>query len=181
MQNIKIRYMSKKAAKNIISSLESRRDIDPSFIEMLKEADEVRVAQGDKFEIVIFNSLVALFKVKDLDIYMPTLYAINMLYHTKKMLVVPTVVVDEGAVDPLKRGAHVMVPGIRKILRSFSSGDIVAVMDPSERYFIVVGIALVNSSNISPGTRGKGIRNISHLDDNIWQASLHLAKAMSSK
>lgn len=179
MQNLRIQYISKKILKNILQSLESRHEIDPNFIEMLKEAEEIKIAYSDKFEILVFNSTAALFKVEGIEFYFPTLYVLNFLFNTRKLLVVPTVVVDEGAVGPLKRGADVMVPGIKKILRSFNKGDIVAVMEPSERYLIVVGLALVNSESIAPGVRGKGIKNISYLDDEIWSASIQLVKAFS--
>lgn len=180
MQNLRIQYVSKKVLKSVLQVLECRHEIDRNFVEILREAEEVKVAYGDMFEILVFDSIAALFKVHGIDFYIPTLYALNVLYNTKKLLVIPAVVVDEGAVEPLKRGADVMIPGIKKILRSFSKGDIVAVMESSEKYFIVVGIALINSENIIPGTRGKGIKNVSHIDDEIWNASLQLVRAFSS-
>lgn len=179
MRNLRIQYISKKALKNILQHLESRHDIDLTFIEMLRKAEEVKVAYSDKFEIVVFNSTPALFKIEGMEIYIPTLYVLNVLYNTERLLIVPTVVVDEGAIEPLKRGADVMVPGIKKLLKSFNKGDIVAVMDPSERYLIVVGFALVDSESIAPGVKGKGIKNVSHLGDNIWTASIQLAKTFS--
>ncbi|MEM4789271.1 MAG: PUA domain-containing protein [Ignisphaera sp.] len=181
MQNIRIQHLSKKVVKSILSTLEKRRDIDPIFIDILREAETVQIAYTEKFEIVMFNSIAALFKIQGKDLYIPTLYAINMLYNTKKLLIVPAVVVDEGAMEPLKRGADVMIPGIKKILKTFEKNDIVAVMEPSEKYAIVVGIALVNSADIVPKVKGKGIENISHLDDEIWLTSLQLVRALSIK
>lgn len=181
MQNIRIQHLSKKMVKSILSTLEKRRDIDPTFLDILRESETIQIAYTEKFEIVIFDSIAALFKVQGKDLYIPTLYAINMLYNTKKLLVVPAVVVDEGAVEPLKRGADVMIPGIKKILKTFEKGDIVAVMEPSEKYAIVVGIALINSTDIAPKVRGKGIENVSHLDDEIWSTSLQLVRALSTK
>lgn len=179
MQNLRIQYLSKKTVKNLLQTLENRGEVDRSFIDMLKNADEVKVAYGDKFEIIVFNSIPALFKVKGLDLYIPTLYVLNMLYNTKKLLVIPTVVVDEGAVEPLRRGADVMIPGIKKVLKSFNKDEFVAVLEPSEKYIIVVGTALVNSESISPSVKGKGIKNLSHLDDEIWTTSLQLVRAFS--
>ncbi|MEM4513605.1 MAG: PUA domain-containing protein [Ignisphaera sp.] len=181
MQNIKIQHLSKKVVKSILSTLEKRWDIDPNFIDILREAESVQIAYTEKFEIVVFDTIAALFKVQGKDLYIPTLYVINMLYNTKKLLVVPAVVVDQGAVEPLKRGADVMIPGIKKVLKNFDKGDIVAVMEPGEKYAIVVGLALVSSAAIVPGARGKGVENISHLDDEIWSTSLQLVRALSTK
>ena len=178
---MRIQYLSKKSVKGILQALESRREIDPSFVAMLKDAEEVKVVYSEKFEIVVFDDKIALFKRADLDIYMPTLYIVNVLYNTQKLLVVPTVVVDEGAVAPLKRGADVMLPGIKKVLKDFSKGDIVAVMDPSERYLLVIGLALTSSSAIAPGAKGKGIENVSHIEDDLWKSCLQLAKTFSHK
>lgn len=179
LNSLKMQYLSKKAVKSIITALELRRDIDYGFIEMLRKAEEVKAIYSDKYELIVFDNITALFKVQGKDVYIPTLYVINMLYNTRKMLITPTVVVDEGAVTPLKKGADVMIPGIKKIIKSFSKGDIVAVMEPGERYLIVVGIALVDSSAIAPSVKGKGIENISRIDDEIWTISLQVARALA--
>lgn len=179
LHNLRIQYLSKKLIKNVLASIESRHEIDMSFLAMLKEAEEVKIVYGNGFEVIVFDNVAALFKIQGREEYMPTLYVINMFYNTKKILIVPSVLVDEGAIAPLKRGADVMLPGIKKVLKSFNKGDIVAVMEPGERYFIAVGIALLGSNSITPGAKGKGIENISHIDDNIWLVSLQLAKALS--
>lgn len=176
----RIQYLSKKIVKNILSTFENRNEVDRVFIEMLKEFEEVRLAiVNNKFEIVIFDSIPSLFKKNGNDTYFPTLYVLNMLYNTKKILVVPTVVTDEGAISPLKRGADLMIPGIKKVYKEFRKGDIVAVMEPNEKYIVVVGIALIDSTTIIPGSKGKGIENISHIDDEIWHTSLQLIKILS--
>lgn len=179
MSTLRVQHISKRAVKAILTSLESRRDIDRAFVDMLKEYEEVKVFLSQKFEIVVFNNIVALFKTSKLEFYMPTLYIVNTLYNTKRMLVVPSIVVDEGAVEPIKRGADVMMPGIRRVVKGFSKGDIVAVMEPEERYFIAIGIALVDSTHIAPGVKGRGIENVAHIDDEIWSASLQIARSLS--
>ncbi|MEM1771662.1 MAG: PUA domain-containing protein [Ignisphaera sp.] len=177
--SLKIQYLSKKLLKEVLRSVEARSEIDRIFIDTLKQYEEIRLASDEDFSIIVFDSAPMLFKVKGYDAYIPTLYALNYFYNTKGVRILPTVVVDEGAVKPLLRGADIMIPGIRKVVGSFSKGQLVAVMHPSERYFIVVGIALMDSIGIAPTVKGKCISNISHLEDNVWKASLQLAKSLS--
>jgi len=174
-----MQYISKREARAIIEELRKRECIDKSFVSFLEEHEEdVKKILGEKFEIVAFGSLPALFKTSKVEFYMPTLYAINVFYNTKKILVTPAVTVDEGAVAHLKNGADVMIPGIKRISKAFTKGDIVSVFEPGERYFITIGIALVDSAAITPGARGKAIKNLNHVDDDVWRASLQVAKAL---
>ena len=176
----RVQYLSKRDIKNIIEALQKRSDIDPSFIQFLKEhEDDVKKVFDEKFEIIVFGAIPALFKTAKIDFYIPTLYILNVLYNTKRVIATPAVTVDEGAIPHLKNGADVMIPGIRKIVKNFSKNDVVAVFEPSEKYFVVVGIALVDSSSILPGVKGKAVKNISHIDDEIWRASLQVAKVFS--
>lgn len=177
--SLKIQFLSKKSLKEILKSVEDRYEINRVFVDFLKQAEEVKLAHNEGVDIIVFDSAPLLFKLEKYGTYIPTLYALNYFYNTKSLAIVPTVVVDEGAVNPLLRGADVMIPGVRKVLHNFSKGHFVGVMHPSEKYFIVVGIALVDSSSIAPNVKGKCILNVSHLDDNIWRASLQLIKTLS--
>ncbi|MEM0026717.1 MAG: PUA domain-containing protein [Ignisphaera sp.] len=178
---LRAQFISKKEIRSILEELQKRAEIDPQFIAYLKEFEnDVKKVVEEKFEIVVFGATPALFKTQKISFYMPTLYAINVMYNTKKIAIVPAVVVDEGAVNHLKNGADVMIPGIRKILKDFTQNSIVGVLDPSEKYFLVVGYALMDSTQIVPGAKGKAIKNVSHIDDDIWRASLQIAKTLSS-
>ena len=117
----RVQYLSKRDIKNIIEALQKRSDIDPSFIQFLKEhEDDVKKVFDEKFEIIVFGATPALFKTPKIDFYIPTLYILNVLYNTKRVIVTPAVTVDEGAIPHLKNGADVMIPGIRKIVKNFS-------------------------------------------------------------
>ncbi len=176
---IKLQHLSKRTIKEILTLVMSRKEINKKFIEFLQSTENVRIGLAEDFEIIVFNSVPALFKVKKVDVYIPTLYALNYFLNMYKIHVAPSIVVDQGAIEPLKRGADIMMPGIKKVNQVFKKDDIVAVLEPQERYFIVVGIALVDSNNIIVGGKGKCIANISRLDDKIWKASLQLAKSLS--
>ncbi|MCS7112290.1 MAG: DUF1947 domain-containing protein [Ignisphaera sp.] len=177
--SLKIQYLSKKSMKDILKSIESRTEVDRTFIDTLKQSEEVRIASDKDFNIIVFDAAPMLFRVNEYDTYIPTLYALNYFYTKKGVHILPTVVVDEGAIKPLLRGADVMIPGIRKVIANFFKGQLVAVMNSSEKYFIVVGVALVDSVDIAPNSKGKCIANVSHLEDDIWKASLQLVRSLS--
>lgn len=75
----------------------------------------------------------------------------------------PAVMVDENAVSPILNGADVMMPGIVKF-NSFKKDDAVAVFS-KELTLIAVGVALVNSSEIVTGGKGKVIQNLHRKED----------------
>jgi PUA domain protein len=180
---LKVQYLSKKDVRELLDELRSRPYIDKSLIDYVQEfEDDVKkVWEEEKFEIIVFGSFPTLFKSKKMDSYIITLYAVNVMYNTKGVLVVPAVVVDEGAVPHIKKGADVMLPGIKKVAKPFMKGDVVAVLEPSEKYAIALGIALVDSASIVPGAKGKGIKNVNYLDDDIWRACLQVAKVFQRR
>lgn len=81
---------------------------------------------------------------------------------------VPYVVVDQGAVPKILNGADVMAPGIVE-LSSFGQGALVGVREPQRRAFIAVGKALMSSEEISAVKRGRAIKNLHHVGDQIWE------------
>jgi PUA domain protein len=82
----------------------------------------------------------------------------------------PVVVVDEGAVEPVAKGADVMMPGVVKH-SEFRRGDPIAVV--SEEYIpIVVGTALQDSSSISKEGKGKVVKNLHRPNDVFFKECL---------
>jgi len=176
---LRLQYISKRDARVVIEELRGRECIDKSFVSLLEEfEDDAKRILGEKFEILAFGALPALFKTSKVEFYIPTLYAVNVFYNTKKILVTPTVTVDEGAVNPLKNGADAMIPGIRRISKAFTKGDVVSVFEPEEKYLVAIGIALIDSTAIAPGAKGKAVKNLNHVDDDIWRASLQIARTL---
>ena len=175
---MRVQYLSKKSIKEIVKSLELRKDVDKAIVDLLREAESVKLVSEGRYEVIVADSLPLLFKGPRYSEYAPTLFIVNYMY-AKGIKLIPMVVVDEGAVDPLMRGADVMIPGIRRVLTPFSVGNFVAVLEPSERYAIVVGYALIDSSTIAPGVRGKGLRNLTWLNDDLWRLCMEIARSKS--
>jgi len=77
------------------------------------------------------------------------------------------VVVDEGAMPYIMRGADVMKPGIVEADESIKAGDFVYVAVEGKLTPLAVGIALVDGVEMKGG-KGKAVKNIHHLKDKIW-------------
>ncbi|MCI4439311.1 DUF1947 domain-containing protein [archaeon] len=78
----------------------------------------------------------------------------------------PAVMVDENAVNPIMNGADVMMPGIVKF-NNFKKDDAVAIFS-KELMLIAVGVALINSSEIVTGGKGKVILNLHRKEDKFY-------------
>jgi len=79
------------------------------------------------------------------------------------------VVVDEGAVKFITNGADVMRPGIVELRGSFKKDDIVLIFSEKLVFPIAVGIALYDSNEIMEMKRGKVIKNVHHLGDDLFR------------
>ena len=71
----------------------------------------------------------------------------------------PSIVVDMPAVPFMIKGADVMRPGIIEI-GEFSKGDLVSVVDETNKKAIAVGIALLDSKEMEQEKTGKMIKNL---------------------
>lgn len=80
----------------------------------------------------------------------------------------PRVVVDQGAVGPVSRGADVMAPGVVDVRGEFGEGDVVLVVDEKHGMPIAVTVALTPSDQLRGAERGRVLRNIHHVGDKLW-------------
>ncbi len=150
--------------------------IDSDFIDMLKKSDEVYVVEFDKFRIFVFDGNPALLEhYKFEGLILPTLFSVNTFLNSRGKPPIPWLCVDEGAVNPILRGADVMIPGVRE-KTEFSANAPVCVLEPKKRFAIALGIALVSSSEITPGKKGKCVKVVTRLNDEVWARCLELAR-----
>ncbi len=78
------------------------------------------------------------------------------------------VVVDMGAIKYLINGADVMAPGIVNADENIEEGDVVVVVDEKHNKPICVGIALISGKDMVEKDKGKAIKNIHYVGDEIW-------------
>ncbi len=94
--------------------------------------------------------------------YLPFLTEVEML---KKF---PAVTVDMGAVKFMCKGANLMRPGIKEFTE-FKKDDLVCIIDESQHKFLVVGKAMVDSSELESMEKGEVIKNIHYISDRFWE------------
>jgi PUA-domain protein len=85
--------------------------------------------------------------------------------HWAELFQLKKVVVDLGAVPHLLKGADVMAPGIVK-MEELKEGELVFVVDEKYGKPLVVGISLLTGGKPE---RGKVVRNIHRVGDEIWR------------
>ena len=90
------------------------------------------------------------------------------LNQTKTLEKFPSVMVDMGAIKFMCSGANVMRPGIKKYTE-FSEGDIVCVIEESQRKFLAVGKAVVDSTELENMSKGEIVKNLHYISDKYWE------------
>ncbi|TRO53956.1 DUF1947 domain-containing protein [Candidatus Bathyarchaeota archaeon] len=88
-----------------------------------------------------------------------------------KVDLLPSVVVDMGAIPYVCNGADVMAPGIKEMVEAFEEGDIVVVRDITHRKALAVGKALKSSAEIEASKKGRAIQNLHYVGDKLWKLS----------
>ena len=77
--------------------------------------------------------------------------------------------VDEGAGRFLANGADVMAPGIIGADPGVAEGDWVYVRDGRHRRPLVVGRALMSGPDMTVSDKGKAVKTLHYVGDNIWE------------
>jgi PUA domain protein len=81
------------------------------------------------------------------------------------------VVIDMPAVRFIVNGADVMRPGI-KAADGFSKDAVVVIVDENNKKPLAIGLAMFSSGEMMAMERGKVVRNIHHVGDDIWKGNL---------
>jgi phosphoadenosine phosphosulfate reductase len=68
------------------------------------------------------------------------------------------IVVDEGAVEPIRKGASALVPGILEASEGISKGNEIIILEPS-RNVIATGMARLSSAEIKTSQKGSAVKN----------------------
>ena len=79
------------------------------------------------------------------------------------------VTVDMGAVRFVYNGADVMAPGVVEADRAIVAGDLVWVRDERNRQPLAVGEALMTGPQMEAAEKGKSVRSIHHVGDDLWK------------
>lgn len=128
----------------------------------LSKKDQCELLEGD-IRILLINKQPAFFYYRG--------KAVPTLKYLQEHNVLPTVVVDMGAVKFVIKGADIMRPGIKEIAQEIGKDDFIVIVDENNRKPLAVGIALFDSEEMKGIDSGKVVKNIHYLGDEIWRYS----------
>lgn len=151
---MKSNLISKSETSSLLKTVSERWGIEFPKIKNLKVhqiLDEAQIITGNGIKILKIN-----------DDYLPFLSEIETL---KKF---PNVMIDMGAVKFMCKGANVMRPGIKKFTE-FEKDKLVCIIEESQQKFLVVGKAMVSSSELESMEKGEVIKNIHYISDRFWE------------
>ena len=81
------------------------------------------------------------------------------------------ITVDMGAIKFVVGGADIMRPGITEIEETIEEGEIIVIIDENNKKPLAVGKALLSATEMQSQEKGKSIKNIHYIGDDIWNAS----------
>jgi len=120
---------------------------------------EVEIQESDEgIDLIISGGKMLFFRKNGL--LFPTLKIVDLVQLKR-------VTIDMGAVPHVVNGADVMSPGIISADPEIKVGDVVVVVDEKHGKPLAIGLALKVSAMRAP--KGKAIKNIHHVGDEIWR------------
>ena len=151
----------RKLVERIQEDFDIQDNLDGSFLETA-EFGEIRLLLVDKEPIVM-----TLKRPEDLgeieEIIFPTLRGILRWEIEKRWCAV-----DRGAIPFLMNGADCMAAGIQIVDPTIERGDLVWVRDEEHGKPIAIGWALMDADTMDQSTKGKSIRTIHWIGDDLW-------------
>ena len=152
---MKSNLISKSETSKILEQINSQWKIE------LPKQKNIKTHEVDEKGVIITGDGITAVKIGD-DI-LPFLDDIPIL---EKF---PYVTVDMGAIKFVCKGANVMRPGITKF-SDFESGEIVCVIEESQKKFLAVGKAKMSSKELGETSKGEVIKNMHYVSDNFWES-----------
>lgn len=139
-----------------------RKSLDGIEYDLPNSIVSVEVLRTESSNVFFFNG-EPLF-VETEDTVVPT------LSHEETLSRLPSVIVDQGAVPFVSNGADIMAPGVRQVEGMFFSGQLVVVRDERFHKALAIGRALEGSDQMRGKAKGKAVKSIHYVGDDIWQA-----------
>jgi len=152
---LKSNLISKSETSKILEQINSQWKIE------LPKQKNIKTHEVDEKGVIITGDGITAVKIGD-DI-LPFLDDIPIL---EKF---PYVTVDMGAIKFVCKGANIMRPGITKF-SDFESGEIVCVIEESQKKFLAVGKAKMSSKELNEISNGEVIKNMHYISDNFWES-----------
>ena len=80
--------------------------------------------------------------------------------------------VDRGAIPFLMNGADCMAAGIHSACECIQTGDLIWIRDQSHGKPLAIGWAMMDSSEMVAATKGKAVKMLHHIGDELWELEL---------
>ncbi|MEM2160516.1 MAG: PUA domain-containing protein [Candidatus Nitrosotenuis sp.] len=151
---MKSNLISKTETAEVLSQITAQWKVELPKIKNLK------IYELEEGQILIGEGLTA---IKIGENYLP------FLSDTTTLSKFPSVMVDMGAVKFMCNGANVMRPGIRSF-GEFEKGQIVCIIEESQKKFLAVGRSLVSSTEMANMSKGIVVENLHYISDKYWEA-----------
>lgn len=149
------------------SNLISKSETSKVFNELVKQW-KIDIPKSKNFKIYHLDSEVQLIEGNNLKALKLNQEYVPFLTETQILSKFSSVTVDMGAVKFMCNGANVMRPGITSHTE-FSKGDIVCVVEESQKKILAVGKALVDSKELEGMKKGEVIKNLHYISDKYWE------------
>ena len=151
----------RKLIERIQDDFDIEDNLDGVFLE-IAEFGELELLLADKSPIVMTLKRPEDLGIED-EITFPTLRGILRWDLEKRWCAV-----DRGAIPFLMNGADCMVAGIQIVDPMIERGDLVWVRDEEHGKPIAIGWALMDADTMDKSTKGKSIRTIHWIGDDLW-------------
>jgi len=132
------------------------------------------ILQGRSLEVVDLSSTEKIFLLNEKPILIETGgQTIPALLNESLLGLIPSVIVDMGAVPHVCNGADVMAPGIIGVEGEFVAGVLVVIRDERHHKAIAVGRSLYDSNRFRKKKHGRMVENLHFVGDDIWKKAEH--------
>jgi len=140
--------------------------IDAAFgVRPVPEDTVIEVADADTYEFLLHKAhVVAVTRDPHGSPPFPALRALLARPPARRF-----VTVDMGAVPFVAKGADVMAPGITAADPAVQPGDLVWIKDEKHGRPLGIGSALVSGPEMQASTKGKAVRTLHFVGDEIWK------------
>lgn len=153
--------LSKRDRKRLLRRL---KELYPSL--SVDSVERIELVVDEDVHLYLFDSIPAFIE----DARLGERLVPHLLYLLRRGYEwLPVIVVDEGAVRPISRGADLMRPGIVEVRGEFVPGSIVLIVEPSRGLPLAVHESLYSSKEIMAMEKGKVSRSLHHVGDQYWR------------
>lgn len=130
----------------------------------ISKKEQVELLEKDNLKFILINKEPAFFWYAQQ--WIPTLKLLQKKELLKK------ITIDMGAIKFIVNGADVMRPGIVEIEEGIAKDDFIAIIDQNNKKPLAVGIALLNSEEMKAMPKGKAIKTIHYVGDEVWKVDV---------